>query len=96
VALSFECDDCGRHWPNTREYALCPECRNRCRTSVTSTVMTPGEAQAALREIKFVRFCNQRDQKRERLGHPSPEEIGRQEAEAIIQQAREIHALPEK
>jgi hypothetical protein len=52
------------------------------------------EAAERLRNIEFIRFCNQRDEKRERLGQPSPEEVGQQEAEEITRQLREIRELP--
>jgi hypothetical protein len=57
--------------------------------------MTMAEAAERRLRIDFIRYCAHRDQKRERLGHPSPEELGRREAEEIIRAAREIHALPE-
>jgi hypothetical protein len=53
------------------------------------------EAAERLRNIEFIRFCNQRDEKRERLGQPSPEQIGGLEAREITRQLREIRELPD-
>jgi hypothetical protein len=80
LALSCQCPDCGRNWPKTRPYALCPECRCPTRVTVTGSVMTPAEAREHTRHIEFIRYCSQRDQEREERGEPSPEDIGRQEA----------------
>ena len=57
--------------------------------------MTMAEAAERRLLIDFIRFCNQRDEKRDRLGQPSPEEVGQQEADDIIRTAREISSLPE-
>jgi hypothetical protein len=46
--------------------------------------MTPGEAREQLKLVKWERFYAQHEEKRERLGRPSPEELGRKEAYALI------------
>ena len=65
---------------------------------MTCTVPRPltiAEAIDRLRQIAFIRYCSQRDAQRAELGEPSPEEIGRREAQELIQTAREINSLPE-
>jgi hypothetical protein len=96
MAAAYQCPTCHTCWPYSPKYRECVECHTACMTCSVPRPLTHKEAYERVRNLAFIRFCAQRDQKRERLGHPSPEEIGRQEAEAIIQQAREIHALPEK
>jgi hypothetical protein len=95
MAASYQCSDCHTCWPYSPKYSTCPECRRPCMTCSVPRPLTIAEAIDRCRNLEFVRYCAQRDQKRERLGQPSPEELGRKEAEEIIQAAREIHALPE-
>jgi hypothetical protein len=95
MAACFKCDDCGTAWPYSPKYSKCPECRRPCMTCSVPRPLTIAEAIERCRNLDFIRFCNLRDEKRKRLGQPSPEELGRKEAEEIIRAAREIHALPE-
>jgi hypothetical protein len=95
MAASYECPECHTCWPYSPRYTRCVECDKPCITASVPRPMTMAEAAERRLRIDFIRFCNQRDEKRKRLGHPSPEELGRKEAEEIIRAAREIHALPE-
>jgi hypothetical protein len=52
--------------------------------------MTPGEAREHLKRLKWERFYSQHEEKRERLGKPSPEELGRKEAFALIKGWHEV------
>jgi len=89
VAISFHCDECNSEWPKDKAYAKCPRCQVMCRTAVTASVMTNGEAKQQLNHITFQREYRLRDEKRERLGRPTPEEIGRQEARKLAQAWRD-------
>ena len=90
MALSNHCDACNSAWPQSASYSICPRCRTRTRTAVLSNVMTPAEAREHLRLLKWERFYSQHEEKRERLGRPSPEEIGRREAAEIIRLERQF------
>jgi hypothetical protein len=95
MPAAYECPECGVPWPYTTRYSTCPRCRVQTTSCVIPRPLTPGEARLEIRTIDFERYCRQRDEKRERLGEPQPEEVGRAEAEEINGQLREIRALPE-
>jgi hypothetical protein len=94
MAASYECTSCHTCWPYSPRYSTCPECEVRCITCSVPNPLTLAQAADRRLRLKFIRYCAQRDQKRERLGQPSPEELGRHEAEEIIRTAREIRELP--
>jgi hypothetical protein len=90
VALANNCDRCGVNWPHGTAFATCPRCRIRCRTAVTSHVLTAGEAKEQVNLVNWERFYSQHEQKRERLGRPSPEELGKREAFELIKAWHEV------
>jgi hypothetical protein len=95
MAAAYSCQSCGSNWPYSPRYSKCPECDKPCMTCSVPRPMTMAEAAERRLRIDFIRFCAQRDQKRQRLGHPSPEQLGELEAREIIQTARDIDSLPE-
>ena len=90
MALARECDSCGAAWPDSPQFALCPRCQVRCRTAIHAHPMTNGEAQNVLSHLKFQRFYAQHEEKRARLGRPTPEEIGMREAFELIKGWHEV------
>jgi hypothetical protein len=96
VALSRNCGECQTDWPDSTPFAICPRCRVKTRTATCPKPLTPGEAKIQIRHIEFGRHYRQLEEKRSRLGQPSPEEIGKLEAEEISKQIREIRELPER
>lgn len=88
MPLAYECPECRRAWPYTKAFGICPECRVTCR-SATAVPMTGESAKVELGRVKFNRWYQDREAKR--VG-PSPEELGRQEAGAIIEAERVAHA----
>ena len=95
MAASYQCGSCHTCWPYSPKYSKCPECQRPCMTCSVPRPLTIAQAIDRLRNLAFIRYCAQREQQRTELGHLSPEELGRQEAAAIIEQARQISALPE-
>jgi hypothetical protein len=87
------CSTCAINYPNSHEWAVCAVCLERTDLLTNEQPITPASARAIARQAKFDRFYEQTWEAK-RQG-PPPEEIGRQEAEALIRQAREINALPE-
>lgn len=95
MAISLVCAECHTRWPNSSAFATCPECDVATKALSVAKVLTPGEARSRVRGIQFIRFCAERDRKRELAGRPSPEELGRAEAAEITRQLREIQGLPD-
>jgi hypothetical protein len=52
--------------------------------------MSHGEAQNVLSHLKFQRFYQQHEEKRQRLGGPTPEELGMREAFELIKGWHEV------
>jgi hypothetical protein len=84
MALAYECSDCRILWPQQSQYAKCPSCGTRCRTSVCASPLTNGEAKSVVKHIEFQRFYRNLEEKRARLGSPTPEDIGKREAARLI------------
>jgi len=90
MALAKQCDECNAAWPDRPEFSLCPRCQVRCRTAIHAHPMTNGEAKEVLTRIKFERFYAQHEQKRARLGRPTPEELGMREAYELVKGWHEV------
>lgn len=87
--IAFECDECGERWPNYQEYAHCPRCRIPCRSSLGDTILNAGEARKLRSQVIFEREYLLLEEKRERLGKATPEELGRLEARELAKAWRE-------
>lgn len=95
MTLSFTCPSCHTRWPNQSVYATCPECNEPCKSLPTPRVMSPAEARERVRNVKFIRYCAERDERRKAAGLPLPEDLGRLEAREITRQLREPRGLPD-
>lgn len=82
MALSYECGECGRKWPYAKPFGVCGVCRTSCRTSQVGEPMSQEQARFELKKLEFNRRYAEREAKR--VG-PSPEDVGRAEARALIE-----------
>ena len=60
---SYRCSSCGENWPHQMDFRLCLECGNPCWVSTDQAPMDDDEAQSRLRQHKFERYYQDRDQK---------------------------------
>ena len=90
MALTRLCTECNSAWPDNNSYARCPRCQVKTRTAVHANPMTAGEAKSVLNHLAFQRHYQQLEEKRARLGRPTPEELGKREAFELIKAWHEV------
>jgi predicted RNA-binding Zn-ribbon protein involved in translation (DUF1610 family) len=88
-----ECQGCGWHWPHDNEFRDCPQCGKMTRVSTVARAMSGEQAKRTVRAIEFERYCGRRDQEREARGEPSPEDLGRLDAERDLAEVRRLESL---
>ena len=84
---ALRCTSCLTNWPNNPTYAKCPECGDKCDPMANAKPIELAEAKSRARFAAFDREYEKREETRE---GPTPEEIGRQEAHAIVAEWREL------
>ena len=84
MALTRLCSECNAAWPDDNQYGTCPRCHVKTRTAVHAHPMNRAEAKSVLNHLAFQRHYRQLEDKRARLGQPTPEEIGKREAFELI------------
>lgn len=90
MALNYECPACARKWPFAKPFSVCKVCQVR---TLTSQVGEPMSQEAAKYELKLMRF-NAFYARREaaRVG-PSPEDLGKDEAQRLIDLDRALESM---
>ena len=76
------CSRCGRNWPNHSDYRVCAWCLEETSFMQNAKPMDPEEAAAEVGKAKFERWYEAWDRKRK---GPTPEELGKREADAEIE-----------
>ncbi len=81
---SRECPACRARWPTgTGE---CPVCGRPTRLSG----LEPTRDRRYANEIRFRRYCEERERRRIAEGQIAPEGLGRREAQALIREVAEL------
>lgn len=81
MAWNYQCGNCERKWPHSKAFNVCPVCRVRCITSTVGNPLTKDEIEREFRRRDFDKYYASREATRT---GPSPEEVGRAEAQRII------------
>jgi hypothetical protein len=80
------------HWPFTQDWRECAECGKPTVPDSFGTAMCMGEAVSRKLHAAFEREYAEREKRREREGRPTPEALGRLDAQRQIAEARELEA----
>jgi len=84
------CSTCTLNWVNSQEYARCPRCEEPTSVIKEEIPMTPGHSRLIAKRCRFERFYEAHEDERERKGAPSPEELGQQQAFALVRGWHEV------
>jgi hypothetical protein len=92
----YVCDRCEEVWPRIKGYETCERCARPTRLSFQPhDSIDLEDAERRKKIATFDRLYAEREAERERQGLPSPDTLGRLEAQRLVDEVRRLDALVE-